>query len=306
MQFQNAFHKTSKILTRRQIRSLPSLAKTTIFIKKSAVKGAMSSWKLRQLAKAQIKNPVLIEGLPGMGNVGKIAVDYLIDAFKAEKLYELTSNELPHCVFVNEDNLVELPKINIYYKNTKDRTLLFLAGDIQPISESSCFDFCNTILDTFEKGRGKEIITLGGIALPRVPKNPKIYCTGNSKKIVNKYKSHLVNTNIHGVVGPIVGVSGLLTGLAGRKNIPAITLLAETFGHPNYLGIKGARNILKVLKEQLKLNLELSDLDEEVSEIEQEIARRTSQVAGIDKITKKKASIPPLQEVEEDDTDYIG
>lgn len=267
----------------------------------------MSSWKLKQVAKAQIKNPVLIEGLPGMGNVGKIAVDYLIDAYKAEKLYEVSSDELPHCVFINEDNLVELPKINIYHKKVKDRTLLFLAGDIQPISESSCFDFCNTILDTFEKGKGTEIITLGGIALPRVPKNPKIYCTGNSKKIVNKYKSHLVNTNIHGIVGPIVGVSGLLTGLAGRKNIPAVALLAETFGHPNYLGIKGARNILKVLKEQLKLNLELSDLDEEVNEIEQEIAKRTAQIADISKVTKKKASsVPPLQPMEEDDTDYIG
>ena len=265
----------------------------------------MSSWKLKQLAKTQLKSPVLIEGLPGMGNVGKIAVDYLIDAFKAEKLYELSSNDLPHCVFVNEDNLVELPKINIYYKNFKNRTLLFLAGDIQPISESSCYDFCNTILDTFEKGKGGEIITIGGIALPRVPKNPKVYCTGNSKKIVSKYKSQLVNTDIHGVVGPIVGVSGLLTGLAGTKKIPAVTLLAETFGHPNYLGIKGARNILKILKHQLKLNLELSDLDEEVNEIEKEIARRTNNMQSIGKLSRKKDN-QPLNAQMEDDTDYIG
>mgnify|MGYP001574132236 CR=1 FL=1 len=265
----------------------------------------MSSWKLKQLAKTQLKSPVLIEGLPGMGNVGKIAVDYLIDAFKAEKLYELSSNDLPHCVFVNEDNLVELPKINIYYKNFKDRTLLFLAGDIQPISESSCYDFCNTILDTFEKGKGGEIITIGGIALPRVPKNPKVYCTGNSKKIVSKYKSQLVNTDIHGIVGPIVGVSGLLTGLAGTKKIPAVTLLAETFGHPNYLGIKGARNILKILKKQLKLNLELSDLDEEVNEIEKEIARRTNNMQNMGKLSRKKENQPLNAELE-DDTDYIG
>ena len=265
----------------------------------------MSSWKLKQLAKAQIRNPVLIEGLPGMGNVGKIAVDYLIDAFKAEKLYELSSNDLPHCVFINEENLVELPKINIYYKNFKDKTLLFLAGDIQPISESSCFDFCNTVLDTFEKGKGKEIITLGGIALPRVPKNPKIYCTGNSKKMISRYKSQLVDTDIHGVVGPIVGVSGLLAGLAGRKKIPAVTLLAETFGHPNYLGIKGARNILKILKQQLKLNLELSELDEEINDIEQEIAERTRATSEVSKVMKKKA-VYQLPAAIEDDIDYIG
>ena len=266
----------------------------------------MSSWKLKLLAKAKIKNPILIEGLPGMGNVGKIAVDYLIDMFKAEKLYEFSSHDLPHCVFVNEDNLIELPKINIYYKNVKGRTLMFLAGDIQPISESSCFDFCNIILDTFQKGKGAEIITLGGIALPRVPKNPRVYCTGNSKKIVDKYKSHMVSTNIHGVVGPIVGVSGLLTGLAGTKKIPAITLLAETFGHPSYLGIKGARNILKVLKQQLKLNIELSDLDEEVNEIETEIAKRTKNISQMNKMMKRKDEMLPIESTGEDDTDYIG
>jgi len=27
----------------------------------------------------KLKNPILIEGLPGIGNVGKIAIDYIID-----------------------------------------------------------------------------------------------------------------------------------------------------------------------------------------------------------------------------------
>ena len=197
------------------------------------------TWKIKQIGKAKINNSVLIEGLPGMGNVGKIAVDYLIDTLKAKKLFEITSYQLPHCVFVNEDNLVELPEIEVYYKNFKDKTLLFLAGDIQPLNEESCYDFCHTILDNFEKGKGKEIITLGGVALPKVPNNPKVYATGNNKKILNKYyKSKMVSKGLNLIVGPIVGVSGLLTGLAGKRNIPAVSLLAETYAHPNYIDIK--------------------------------------------------------------------
>lgn len=268
----------------------------------------MSSWKLKQVGKAKVKNPILVEGLPGVGNVGKIAVDYLIDTIKAEKLYELSSHEIPHCVFVNEENLIELPKISIYGKNINGRTLLFLAGDVQPISESSCFEFCNTILDTFQKGRGKEIITLGGIGLPRIPKNPKVYCTGNSKKVVEKYKSRMVQTEIHGMIGPIVGVSGVLIGLAGRKNIPAITLLAETFGHPNYIGIKGARNILKVLKKHLNLKIELSELDEEINEIEGEIAKRVSKVEKVNKMIKnpQQQYLSLDTEEKEEERNYIG
>ena len=77
----------------------------------------MSTWKIDHICKnPKLKNPILIEGLPGIGNVGKVTVDFLIDELKAKKLYEITSNTFPHSVFVNEDNLVELPKIEVFYK----------------------------------------------------------------------------------------------------------------------------------------------------------------------------------------------
>ena len=207
------------------------------------------SWEMKKVAKVDLKNPMLIEGLPGVGNVGKIAVDFLIEKLNAKPLYEMLSYELPHCVFVNEENMIELPMIDVYYANIKGRTVLFLAGDIEPTSEKSCYEFCHAILDKVGSTKGLEIVTLGGIALPAVPKNPKVYCTGNSKKIMQKFAA-TTDTQIHGVVGPIIGVSGVLPGLAGKRSIPSVALLAETFGHPQYLGITGAKEILKVLQKE--------------------------------------------------------
>src|SRR3989344_7209715 len=94
--------------------------------------------ELKKKLKKQ-KNAILIEGLPGMGNIGKIAVDFLIDSLKAEKICEIYSSSFPHSVFINEDNLVELPKIEIFYKKQKKRDILFLGGDIQPMDEESCY-----------------------------------------------------------------------------------------------------------------------------------------------------------------------
>ena len=34
----------------------------------------------------KLNNPVLIEGLPGIGNVGKIAIDFIVEELKAQKL----------------------------------------------------------------------------------------------------------------------------------------------------------------------------------------------------------------------------
>lgn len=250
-------------------------------------------FKIKQFSNPGLKNPILIEGLPGIGNVGKIAVDFIVDSLDAEKLLEINSYNFPNSVFVNESNLVDLPKIELFYKKRKENDLLFLAGDVQPSDEESCYEFCDKILEIFSKYNGKEIVTLGGIGLPNIPKQPKVYCTANNKKIIKKYKTNNLNPNIFGVVGPIVGVTGLLVGLADKKDISSIALLAQTFGHPSYLGIRGARELLNILDQKLNLKLDLSELDKEIKDIEKNIRTK--------KVTKLSKGIKPKEEVS-----YIG
>ena len=62
-----------------------------------------------------------------------------------------------------------------------------------------------------------------------------------------------VETKIFGVVGPIIGVSGVLLGAAKRKNMRGVAFLAETFGHPMYLGLRGAKALTDCLKTKLHL-----------------------------------------------------
>ena len=261
-------------------------------------------WKVTQSGKApKLNKPIFIEGLPGIGNVGKIAVDFLIDELKAKKLFEITSYTFPHSVFVNEDNLVELPVVEIFYRQFKNKSdVLLLGGDVQPIDEVSSYEFSDKILDLAKKQNVREIITLGGIGLSEIPKKPKVYCTGNSKKIVDAYKNDLVSNNLYGVVGPIVGVSGLLLGLASKRNINAVSLLAETYGHPMYLGIKGAKEILKVLNKKLNLNIDVNKLDREIKDIENEILKKSEQLSEV----SKQTALKKFQKQFGKEVDYIG
>lgn len=264
----------------------------------------MMVWKITPVGKKKnIKNPILIAGLPGIGNVGKVSVDFMVDELKAEKIYDLFSYSFPHSVFVNENNLVELPSIEIYYKKIGKNELLFLAGDVQPIDEVSCYEFCEKIIDILKEMNGKEIITLGGIGLQNVPKTPKVYCTGNSKKTISKYvKGTKADNKLHGIVGPIIGVSGLLLGLSEKKKIPAITLLAETFSHPMYLGIKGAREILKILNKKLELGIDIEDMDKEIKELETEMMKRTEEITEV----TRQSTLKKLKGKIGGETSYIG
>jgi len=260
----------------------------------------MNAWNVLQLGnKPQLRKPILIEGLPGIGNVGKVAIDFLIDELKARKLYEITSHSFPSSVFVNEDNLVELPKIEIYYKKLRNspQDLLLLAGDIQPIDETSSYEFSGKMLDMLEEFKGTEVLTLGGIGLADIPKKPKVYCTGTTKSILRKYRKFSnVEQSLYGVVGPIIGVSGLLLGLAKQRDIEAACLLAETYSHPMYLGVKGSREILKVISQRLRLNLKLSRLDKEIKETEKELSNK--ELPNPQLMLKKPKKFK--------ETDYIG
>ncbi len=232
--------------------------------------------------KNRINKPILIEGLPGIGNVGKVTVDFLIDALKAKKILHFKSNDYPHTVFVNEENLIELPTIEVYWKQHNNSDILLLAGDVQPLNEHSCYEFSNTVLDLFQDFKGKSIITLGGIALRHVPKHPQVFCTGTSKDMITHYaQGTQINQKLYGIVGPIIGVSGVLLGLAGQRSIPAVSLLAETYGHPLYLGVNGAREIITILNKKLRLGLDMQRLDKQINDLDKEFTQRTKEMNAL-------------------------
>tara|TARA_Y100000310_G_scaffold335652_1_gene418203 strand:+ start:2759 stop:3517 length:759 start_codon:yes stop_codon:yes gene_type:complete len=237
------------------------------------------------LSKVKVHEPIFIEGLPGIGNIGKISADFLVENLNAKKVMEIYSDHFPHSVFINEKNLVEVPCLEIYYKKIKKQDYLFLIGDIQPIDEPSCYECCDVIMKYLTNLKVKEVVTLGGIGLQKIPKKPKVYVTGNTKDMLKKYKG--ANSKIYGVVGPIIGMTGVLLGVAAKYDVPAASLLTQTFAHPSYLGIKGARETLKILNKTYDFDLELNKLTEEIDEIEKEIKAKVQKIAEVEGLKSK-------------------
>jgi proteasome assembly chaperone (PAC2) family protein len=184
--------------------------------------------------------------------------------------------------------------------NVRGQSILLLSGDTQPIDEESSYIFSEEILNIATRLGTSEVITIGGIGLSNVPKNPRVFCTGNCKDIIAKYKKGTrMNDQIFGVVGPIIGVSGLLVGLSKKRNMKAMSLLAETYGHPMYLGMRGAQEIVNVLNSKLSLRLNTKKFESQVEKIE-EITAAEGNIEDLpDKKLRRKARMGM-------DTDYIG
>jgi proteasome assembly chaperone (PAC2) family protein len=121
-----------------------------------------------------------------------------------------------------------------------------------------------------------------------------VYCVGNQKEAVSDAVTAGANNEVYGIVGPIIGVSGLLLGLAKNKNLSAMALLTETMGHPMYLGLRGAKATLNVLFSLFSCSFDLSTLDDEIRQVEDEPPTPRPRIDAINKLKRFQ------------DTNYIG
>jgi len=225
---------------------------------------------IKEFKKVDIKKSILIEGLPGIANVARISVDFLIDKLKAEKFMEIYSYVFPALVVIDEDSIVDLPKIELYHKKIGKNNLVFLIGDMQPSDEYN-HRLCEKILEIIKPAK---IITIGGIALQKAPKNPQIHVAATNKGLVKELKKYNVIFDGNETVSLIVGAAGVLLGLAKLRNIPAFALLVETLGVPTHFGIKSAKRALQFIDAYLNLNLDFEGLTKEIQKYEKEIKRR--------------------------------
>lgn len=235
---------------------------------------------------------ILIEGLPGLANVGKIVVDYLIEHFKPKKLLSMVVEENTNYVLVKPNNTIIMPKIEFHLLTHKKKKVLLITGDAQPSDENNLL-FTKEVAKLMEELNCKEVVTMGGIGYQEIPNDPKIYVTGNNKELMKFFNKKGCNNKIFGQVGPIVGFTGTFGALT---KIPTAILLAESFANPYYIGLRGARKILKILNSAYSLKIPMKSIEEEVNDMEEELK----------KLGLSLPSTKPIKEHKTEEITYIG
>ena len=256
----------------------------------------MKETYIKEFAEIQPNNPILIEGLPGLGLVGKIALRYLIKQLKAKKIAYLYSPHFPYFVLVNKKGNVRLLRgAFYYYQNPKGNDLILFTGDSQSQTIEGQYEIADKMLDFAEKHNVKTIATIGGYRMEPKEK-PRVFIAATSQEILNKALQAGATLSTSG--SPIVGTAGLILGMAKFKKIEALCLLGETRGYlPDPLA---AKSVLEVLKSAFNFDLDLKGLDEE-------IARAETMVSQLQKIEEKRAiEAEETRKQEDKKTTYIS
>ncbi len=222
--------------------------------------------------KPSLDSPVVVEGLTGIGHIGRTAVHYLVDHLEAEKVGEIISHHFPHWAIVNEDKELDILKNELYlYERDDEEDVVFLIGDAQSIDPMGHYEVVHDILDVLEDWGTEQLITIGGYGTGEmVEETPDVFGVVTDKALKDDYEDYGVSFD-HSV-GQIVGATGLLLGIGKRYGMDGIALLGET---PGFLlsDPKATEEVLQVLEELLDVDLDYENLDEKVEEVEEVMER---------------------------------
>jgi uncharacterized protein (TIGR00162 family) len=208
--------------------------------------------------KPDLKSPILIEGLPGIGFVANIASLHLIQELKATLFAEIRSSSFQDFAMTAGDGKARFPTNELYYYRGRDgqeRDLIILYGNTQALTTVGQYELCGRVLDIAKELGCNYIITLGGLRREEKTPQPKLYCAASDPETLKE----ALNLGAEIIEGQIFGIAGLLVGLCKLWNVNGFCLLAETPGF--YPDASAARQVLNAVNKMLNLKVDMNRLD---------------------------------------------
>jgi uncharacterized protein (TIGR00162 family) len=213
-----------------------------------------------------IRAPIMIEGLPGIGHVGKLVAEHMIRELGAEKIAEIESIFFPPQVIIDEQGTVRLVNNEIYFYDGGEQRFLFLVGDYQATSAEGHYLLADAYLDVAEAFGVRRLFTLGGYGVGHLVEEPRVLGAVNQPNLKDMVEAAGAIVNRDEPGGGIVGAAGLLLGLGLFRGMEGICLMGETSGY--LVDPRSAASLLRVLSGLLELEIDPTRLEQRAEEME--------------------------------------
>src|SRR6056297_695498 len=107
----------------------------------------MDEFDIERVADPDLEEPVLVEGLPGVGHVGKLAAEHLLEELESALVRRVYSTHFPPQVSV-EDGRTQLACAEFHAVTPEaGRDMLVLSGDHQAQDTEGHYGLTDTFLD---------------------------------------------------------------------------------------------------------------------------------------------------------------
>lgn len=233
----------------------------------------MYTRRYMDIEETSLKSPIGIIGLPGIANVGKVAIETLTYVLDAQHVVDFFSDDLPPRVIVRK-GISHCPKSTIHlYRAAPDEPhdLFLLTADFQPASGKGVFEYADYVGSEFAKFGVKELYALAAYEqgyseyFEQFPSPPRIFTSASSEDLLERI------TNSEGMVkieeGAIVGANGIIPAWAASVySMEGVCLLGETIGviKADY---RAARIVLEKLANLVGIKAHFDIIDTEVEKV---------------------------------------
>jgi len=226
-------------------------------------------------------SPIIIEGFPGLGFVGTIAVEYLIEHLQAERIGQIESKKISPVAAIHNQQI--MAPLGIFYAKKYNIVLVHALSNIAGLE----WDLAEIIAQLAKQVKAKEIISLEGVSSPQPSEGTGLqsffYTTKPNKKLTSLEASELKE-------GIVMGVSGAL--LLKDKTTPITCIFSET--KSSLPDSRAAANVIQVIDQYLGLKVDYKPLERKADEFE-------AKLKGL--ITQTKRAVDQKQKK---DLDYFG
>ncbi|WP_049980961.1 PAC2 family protein [Halolamina rubra] len=288
---------------------------------------------IETVADPDLREPVLVEGLPGVGHVGKLAAEHLLEEFESTLVRRVYADEFPPQVDVDDDGVASLTHASFHAVDLSsptptdvddeddeeaddgeadaddenpegdaladggevdaegeaetedgddaededpgtvptDRDLLVLTGNHQAGSNKGHYQLTEAFLDVAEGFGVEEAYALGGVPTGELIEEHNVLGAVSDPELTESLSDAGVEFRGDEPAGGIVGVSGLLLGLGGRRDLDVACLMGETSGY--LVDPKSAQAVLETLEQQLEFRVDFAALEKRAEEMEEVVSK---------------------------------
>ncbi|MCL4371924.1 PAC2 family protein [Candidatus Marsarchaeota archaeon] len=229
--------------------------------------------EIKLLSNKSIDGYTIIEGFPGAGLVGTMAVSYMVEKLSMEYFGYFDSQAFPPLVSIHDG--IPMHPVRLYVSH-KYKLIAIFAEFAIPAEMS--YMVASKIIEFVKANKISQIISIGGMPSqgkteeledgnPEAKSDPNsVYAIVSDPKFAADLKKNGITEIKEGVAS---GISALLIIAAAALKIDDINLLVPI--DQNIVDPAYAEYAIKSVNKLLDLNIDITELDKEAKEVEAKI-----------------------------------
>ena len=200
------------------------------------------------ISRPNTEGETLLVAMPGVGDIGKLAIDAINLELDAEPIARIMHPAFPPLAKLDNDGLLQPPHVLLSKLEIDNHIIFTLTGDAQPMTPEGQHELAKSIIEIFTGG---EIIVFAGMVTN--PERKEVFAVTGSSKYRIKLEKQGVDVRRSEPKAGIIGMAALITALSPVHGVNSSCVIATTVGKS--LDPLGAQLLLETVRKWWSLPL---------------------------------------------------